>query len=413
MTRAMDSLLVGIDIGTQVTTCVVGELQPDAPLEVVAIGRAASRGISRGNVVDIAATVNGIREAVQQAEQMANCHIRSAYVAIGGAHIHSVQSAGSQALRGREVSNADVLKALESAKAMAIPADQRLLHVLPQEYAIDENDQVRFPVGMVGVRLEVRTHLVLAGQSAAQNLIKCLDMASIPLDELVYSGLASSLAVLTDDEKDRGVLLVDIGAGTCKMMFWRRGAPRWSRVLALGGDHVTNDIVVAFHTAREAAESLKIQYASARQERGGLDDYINVPGMHSEVAPRRLLRGQLTHVVRLRYNEICEMALAALEEAELDGQMLTSVVLTGGSARLDGLKVLAEEVFQKPVRIGAPIGFSGLDDVIHDPANATALGILRHGGRELGGGNPRWKSRLSPFLAKLGRLKTWFRGEFG
>lgn len=413
MTRSMDSLLVGIDIGTQVTTCVVGELRPDAPVDVVAIGQAASRGISRGNVVDIAATVNGIREAVQQAEQMANCHIHSAYVAIGGAHIHSVQSAGSQALRGREVGNVDVVKALESAKAMAIPADQRLLHVLPQEYAIDENDQVRFPVGMVGVRLEVRTHLVLASQSAAQNLIKCLDMASIPLDELVYSGLASSLAVLTEDEKDRGVLLVDIGAGTCKMMFWRRGAPRWSRVLALGGDHVTNDIVVAFHTAREAAESLKIQYASARQERGGLDDYINVPGMHSEVAPRRLLRGQLTHVVRLRYNEICEMVLAALEEAELDGQMLTSVVLTGGAARLDGLKVLAEEVFQKPVRIGAPIGFAGLDDVIHDPANATALGILRHGSRELGGTNPRWKSRLSPLFARLGRLKTWFRGEFG
>lgn len=413
MSRAMDGLLVGIDVGTQSTTCVVGEPRADAPPNILAIGRAPSRGISRGNVVDIAATVAGIREAVQQAEQMANCHIRSAYAAIGGAHIQSVQSAGSQALRGREVSDADVAKALESARAMAIPAEQRLLHVLPQEYAIDENDEVRFPVGMVGVRLEVRTHLVLAGATAAQNLVKCLDTAGLPLDELVYAGLASSLAVLSDDEKDRGVLLVDIGAGTCKMMFWRRGAPRWSRVLALGGDHVTNDIVVAFHTAREAAESLKIQYASAWQERGVMDDYIHVPGMHGEAAPRKLLRGQLTHVVQMRYREICELILAALDEAEIGGQTLTSVVLTGGAARLDGLKVLAEEVFQKPVRIGAPMSFTGLEDVIHDPANATALGILLHGSQELTRVGRRWPSRLSPLMTLAGRLKTWFRGEFG
>lgn len=409
----MDSLLVGVDIGTQSTTCVVGEPRADAAPKVVAIGRAPSRGISRGNVVDIAATVTGIREALQQAEQMANCHIRSVYAAIGGAHIQSVQSSGSQALRGREVSNADVLKALESARAMAIPAEQRLLHVLPQEYAIDENDEVRFPVGMVGVRLEVRTHLVLAGQSAAQNLVKCLDLAGLPLDELVYGGLASSLAVLTDDEKDRGVLLVDIGAGTCKMMFWRRGAPRWSRVLALGGDHVTNDIVVAFHTAREAAEALKIQYASAWQERGAIDEYIHVPGMHSEIAPRKLLRGQLTHVVQMRYREICELILTALDEAEIDAQMLTTVVLTGGGARLDGLKVLAEEVFRKPVRIGVPMHFGGLEDVVHDPANATGLGILLHGSQELQRSGKRWPTRLSPLMALVGRWKTWFRGEFG
>ncbi len=403
-------IIVGLDIGTSKVVAVVGELQDDGQLEVIGFGSHPSKGLKRGVVVNIEATVASIERAVEEAELMAACEIHQVYAGIAGSHVRSLNSHGIVAIRDREVTQSDVDRVIDAARAVAIPADQRILHVLPQEFIIDGQEGIREPIGMSGVRLEARVHMVTGAASAAQNIVKCVQRCGLEVQDIVLEQLASSYAVLTDDEKELGICLVDIGGGTTDIAVFNNGAIRHTAVIPIAGDQVTNDIAISMRTPTQYAEEIKIKYACALSQLANLDETIEVPSV-GDRPPRRLARQTLAEVVEPRYEELFGLIRGELRRSGFEDMIAAGIVLTGGSAKMEGAVELAEEVFHMPVRLGVPQHVRGLGDVVRNPIHSTGVGLLLYGksravrtGIDLSG-TPGMRDAW-------GRVKSWFEGSF-
>ncbi|MCZ6517265.1 MAG: cell division protein FtsA, partial [Gammaproteobacteria bacterium] len=368
-------LIVGLDIGTSKVVAIVGEVQDDGELEVIGFGSQPSRGLKRGVVVNIEATVNSIQRAVEEAELMAGCEIQSVYTGIAGSHIRSLNSHGIVAIRDREVGRSDVERVIDAARAVAIPADQRVIHVLPQEFIIDGQEGIHDPIGMSGVRLEARVHMVTGAASAAQNIVKCVQRCGLEVEDIVLEQLASSYAVLTDDEKELGAALVDIGGGTTDIAVFHDGAIKHTAVIPIAGDQVTNDIAISLRTPTQYAEEIKIKYACALSQLANSDETIEVPSV-GDRPPRRLARQTLGEVVEPRYEELFTLIGNELRRSGFEEMIAAGIVITGGSAKMEGAVELAEEVFHMPVRLGLPQYVRGLGEVVRNPIHATGVGIL-------------------------------------
>ncbi len=404
------SLIVGLDIGTSKVTALVGEYAPGEPIEVIGIGSHESRGLRRGVVVDIDSTVQSIQRAVEEAELMAGCEVRSVYASISGNHVQCRNSQGIAPIRDGEVTYADLDRVLDAAKAVAIPADQRILHAIPREYVLDDSQEgIRNPVGMSGVRLEVHAHLVVCAQSAAANITKCVQRCGLQVDNLVLSSLASSTAVLTPDERELGVVLVDMGAGTTDLAVYVQGAISHTASLPVAGDKVTEDIAHMLRTPTPEAEQIKVRYACALAQMARAEESIQVPSV-GDRPPRRLPRHALAQAVQARYEEIFEMVQAELRRSGFEQHVRAGMVLTGGASKMEGVVELAEEMLQMPVRIGIPQHVSGLGEVTGNPVHATGVGLLLMGSQIE---NPRRSMVPTGKVGGLlGKLSKWFRGEF-
>ncbi len=402
------NLIVGLDIGTSKVVAIVGKITPDRQVEIVGIGSHPSRGLKKGVVVNIESTVQSIQRAVEEAELMAGCQIHSVYAGIAGSHIRSMNSHGIVAIRDKEVTQGDVERVIDAARAVAIPADQKILHVLPQEFIIDSQEGVREPVGMAGVRLEAKVHLVTGAVSAAQNIVKCVRRCGLDVEDIILEQLASSYSVLTEDEKDLGVCLVDIGGGTTDIAVFTEGSIKHTAVIPIAGDQVTNDIAVALRTPTQHAEEIKLKYACALTQLASPEETIEVPSV-GERAPRRLARQTLAEVVEPRYEELLSLIQAELRRSGFEDLCAAGVVLTGGSAKMEGAIELAEEIFHMPVRLGVPQHVSGLVDVVRNPIHATGVGLLIYGHKH--GMDRRPDKRLAPGMKGLwSRMRNWFAG---
>ena len=374
-TTGGEKMYVGLDIGTSKVVAIVGQIGADGGIDVIGIGMHPSRGMRKGVVVDIEATVRSIQRAVEEAELMAGCQVHSVYAGIAGSHIRSLNSQGMVAIREREVMQADIDRVLDAAQAVVIPADQKVLHVLPQEYIVDNQEGVREPMGMSGVRLEARVHLVSCAVNSAQNIEKCVRRCALEVEDIILEQVASSYAVLTDDERELGVCMVDIGGGTTDIAIFVDGAIRHTANIPIAGDQVTNDIAVALRTPKQHADELKIRYACALTQLAGADETIKVPSV-GDRPPRTLSRQNLAEVVEPRYDELFTLIQAEIRRSGFEDMIPGGIVLTGGASRIEGAVDLAEEIFHMPVRLGVPQGVSGLTDVVRNPIYATAVGLL-------------------------------------
>ena len=404
------NLIVGLDIGTSKVACIVGEINPEGDIEVVGLGTHASKGLKKGVVVNLETTVQSIQRAIDEAELMAGCRINSVYAGIAGSHIMSMNSHGIVAIRDKEVSQGDVDRVIDSARAVAIPADQKILHILPQEYVIDRQEGIKEPVGMSGIRLEARVHIVTGAVSAAQNIVKCIRRCGLEVEDIILEQLASSAAVLTDDEKDLGVCLVDIGGGTTDIAVFTDGAIRHTAVIPIAGDQVTNDIAVALRTPTQFAEEIKINHACALTQLASLEDLIEVPSL-GERPIRQISRLNLAEIVEPRYEELLMLVQAELRRSGFEDLIAAGVVICGGSSRVEGLVELAEEIFHVPVRIGMPQAITGLNEVVRNPAYATGAGLLLFGKQQHVHGEHH--GSVGPgFRGMWTRMKSRFTGNF-
>jgi len=408
--RSDRNLLVGLDIGTSKVVAIVGECSPDGSIEVIGIGSHPSRGLKKGVVVNIESTVQSIQRAVEEAELMAGCEIHSVFTGIAGSHVRSLNSHGIVAIRDKEVTHGDVERVIDAAKAVAIPADQKILHVLPQEFIIDNQEGIRDPIGMSGVRLEAKVHIVTGADSAAQNIVKCVQRCGLNVEDIVLEQLASSFAVLTEDEKELGVCLVDIGGGTTDLALFSQGAIRHTAVIPIAGDQVTNDIAVSMRTPTQYAEDIKLRYACALSQLANPDETIEVPSV-GDRPPRRLARQTLAEIVEPRYEELFGLIRDELRRSGFEETIAAGVVLTGGSSKMEGAVELAEEIFHVPVRLGLPQHVAGLLDVVSNPIHATGVGLLLYA-RTNAQGAVAGKASFEGFRSAFERMRTWFQGNF-
>jgi len=402
-------MIVGLDIGTSKVVAIVAEVNADGDIEVVGIGSHPSKGMKKGVVVNIESTVASIQRAVDEAELMAGCQIHSVFVGIAGSHIRSLNSHGIVAIKEQEVAGLDVERVLDAARAVAIPADQKVLHVLPQEYVIDNQEGIKEPQGMSGVRLEAKVHLVTCAVNAAQNIEKCIRRCGLEVEDIILEQLASSYSVLTDDERELGVCLVDIGGGTTDIAIFTEGSIRHTGVIPIAGDQVTNDIAMALRTPSQHAEEIKIRYACALTQLAGADQTIKVPSV-GERPPRDLSRQSLAEVVEPRYDELFTLIQAELRRSGFEDLIPSGIVLTGGTAKMEGAVELAEEIFHMPVRVGYPQSIEGLADIIRNPVYSTAVGLLQYGAR-VGSEGPAARSR-SAEGGWWSRALQWIRESF-
>ena len=407
--KSEKNLIVGLDIGTSKVVAIVGEITDDGNIEIIGIGSHPSRGLKKGVVVNIESTVQSIQRAAEEAELMAGCQIHSVYAGIAGSHIRSLNSHGIVAISEKEVHQSDVERVIDAARAVAIPADQRILHILPQEFIIDNQEGIREPIGMSGVRMEAKVHLVTGAVSAAQNIIKCVRRCGLEVDDIILEQLASSAAVLTDDEKELGVCLVDIGGGTTDIAVFTGGAIRHTAVIPIAGDQVTNDIAVALRTPTLHAEEIKLKYACALTQLAQADETIEVPSVGDRPA-RRLARQTLAEVVEPRLEELFTLVQTELRRSGFEDLIAAGVVLTGGSSKMEGAVELAEEIFHMPVRLGFPQYVGGLVDVVRNPIYSTGVGLLLFGLRHRNG--PKSERKLKSRLGALERMRSWFQGNF-
>ena len=411
MSRRSDrNLLVGLDIGTSKVVSIVGEMAVDSSIEVIGIGSHPSRGLKKGVVVNIESTVQSIQRAVEEAELMAGCEIHSVYAGIAGSHVRSLNSHGIVAIRDKEVTGGDVDRVIDAAKAVAIPADQKILHVLPQEFIIDNQEGIRDPIAMSGVRLEAKVHIVTGADSAAQNIVKCVQRCGLHVEDIVLEQLASSFAVLTDDEKELGVCLVDIGGGTTDLAVFASGAIRHTAVIPIAGDQVTNDIAVSMRTPTQYAEDIKLRYACALSQLANPDETIEVPSV-GDRPPRRLARQTLAEIVEPRYEELFALIREELRRSGFEEAIAAGVVITGGSAKMEGAVELAEEIFHMPVRLGVPQHVSGLVEVVSNPIHSTGVGLLLYA-RANTQGVLREKPIYGGVKTAVDRMRAWFQGNF-
>jgi cell division protein FtsA len=415
MTKKSDrDLIVGLDIGTSKVVAIVAapipNTGPNEPkLEIIGIGIHPARGMKKGVVVNIESTVQSIQRAVEEAELMAGCQIHSVYAGIAGSHIRSLNSHGTVAIKDKEVTPGDIERVLDAAKAVHFPGDQQLLHVMPQEYIIDNQEGIREPIGMSGVRLEAKVHLITGAVSAAQNITKCIERCGLSVDGIILEQMASSYSVLEHDEKELGVCLVDIGGGTTDIAIFIDGAIRHTAVIPIAGDQVTNDIAVALRTPTQYAEEIKMKYACALTQLAHEGETIEVPSV-GDRPPRQLARQTLAEVVEPRYEELLMLVQAELRRSGFEELLAAGVVLTGGSSKMEGVIELAEEVFHLPVRLGLPQHVGGLVDVIKNPIHATGVGLLLFGNEEEGVHSEEQNN--SGIKSMLARMKSWFQGNF-
>lgn len=403
------NLIVGLDIGTSKVVALVGEVTAEGGIEVIGLGSHKSTGLKKGVVVNIESTVQSIQRAVEEAELMAGCRIHSVYAGIAGSHIRSLNSHGIVAIRDREVLPLDLERVIDAAQAVAIPADQKVLHILPQEYLVDDQEGVKKPLGMSGVRLEAKVHLVTCAVNAMQNIEKCIRRCGLDVDDVILEQLASSYAVLTEDEKDLGVCLVDIGGGTTDIAIFTDGAIRHTGVIPIAGDQVTNDIAMALRTPTPNAEELKVKYACALASLARPEETIKVPSV-GDRPPRDLSRQALAEVVEPRYEELFNLVQAELRRSGFEELLAGGIVLTGGTSKMEGVVDLAEEIFHMPVRLGAPQSVAGLSDIVSNPIYATGVGLLQYGLAQESEGRKRSRRRTEESF--IDRLKGWFQGQF-
>jgi cell division protein FtsA len=404
------NMLIGLDIGTSKVVAIVGEINDDGGIEIIGLGSHPSHGLKKGVVVNIESTVQSIQHAIEEAELMAGCEINSVYAGIAGSHIRSLNSHGIVAIREREVTSGDLDRVIDAARAVAIPADQRVLHILPQEFIVDEQEGIRDPIGMSGVRLEAKVHLVTGAVGAAQNIIKCIQRCGLEVDDIILEQLASSYSVLTEDEKELGVCLVDIGGGTTDIAVFSEGAIRHTAVIPIAGDQVTNDIAVALRTPTQYANEIKIKYACALRQLANPEETIEVPSV-GDRPPRKLSRQTLAEVVEPRYEELLNLVHAELRRSGFEEIIAAGVVLTGGSSKMEGVIDLAEEIFHAPVRLGLPQYISGLSDVVSNPIHATGVGLLLFGNQHRNNGTSHIMKEGS-FKGVFEQMKSWFQGNF-
>jgi cell division protein FtsA len=410
MNRDSKDLIVGLDIGTSKVVAVVAEMQPDGRYEIVGLGQHESKGLKKGVVVNIEATVASIQRTLEEAELMVDCKIRNVYTGIAGSHIRSFNSIGMVAIKDKEVTDADVARVIETAKAVNIPTDQQILHVLPQEFIIDGQEDIREPIGMSGVRLDVKVHIVTGAVSAAQNIIKCVRRCGLEVQDLILQPLASSTAVLTQDEKELGVALVDIGGGTTDIAIFTGGSIRHTAVIPIAGDQITNDIAMALRTPTPDAEEIKLRHGIAKQVLADPADKIEVPGI-GDRGPRSLSRQALAAVIEPRVEELFSLVQQVIRESGYEELLSSGVVITGGTSLLPGMTELGEDIFLKPVRLGVPEYSGGLADVVRTPRFATALGLLEEARMQRLRGR-KVAEQSGSFKETLRRMKEWFLGNF-
>lgn len=405
-----NKMIVGLDIGTSKVVAIVGAITPEGELEVVGLGSHRSSGLKKGVVVNIESTVQSIQRAIEEAELMAGCQIHSVYAGIAGSHIRSLNSHGIVAIKDREVFPQDLDRVIDAAQAVAIPADQKILHILPQEFLIDEQEGVKEPLGMSGVRLEAKVHLVTCAVNAAQNIEKCIRRCGLEVEDIILEQLASSYAVLTEDEKELGVCVVDIGGGTTDIAIFTEGAIRHTGVIPIAGDQVTNDIAMALRTPTPHAEEIKIKYACALAKLAGPDETIKVPSV-GDREPRDLSRQALAEVVEPRYDELFTLVQAELRRSGFEDLIAAGIVLTGGTSKMEGVIELAEEIFHMPVRLGAPQNIRGLKDIVNNPIYSTGVGLLLYAVKQQQEGRSISHVRESDD-SWFGRLKRLFQSHF-
>ncbi|MBX6317602.1 cell division protein FtsA [Pigmentiphaga sp.] len=410
MTRETKDLIVALDIGTSKVVAVVAEMLPEGRFEVLGLGQHESRGMRKGVVVNIETTVNSIQRALEEAELMADCKIRDVFTGIAGSHIRSFNSSGMVAIKDKEVTAADVARVIETAKAINIPTDQQVLHVLTQEFIVDGQEDIREPIGMSGIRLEVRVHIVTGAVSAAQNIVKCVRRCGLEVQDLILQPLASSLACLTPDEKELGVALVDIGGGTTDIAIFTGGAIRHTAVIPIAGDQITGDIAAALRTPTPDAEEIKLRYGVAKQVLASPDDRIEVPGL-GDRGPRQLSRQALGAVIEPRVEELFTFVQQVIRESGYDELLSSGIVLTGGTSQMPGIVELAEDIFLKPVRLGVPEYSGSLADVVRSPRFSTVMGLLAEARmqRMRGRKAAQQTGNVSQIFA---RMKEWFLGNF-
>ncbi|MBM93857.1 MAG: cell division protein FtsA [Legionellales bacterium] len=408
MKKSDPGLIAALDIGTTKVVCLIGRVldsDAQAVLEIVGIGSHPASGMKRGVVVNIESTVRAISEAIKSAEQAASTTIRAAYAGIAGSHIRSMNSHGIVAIRQQEVSHADIDRVIEAARAVAIPADQQILHVLPQEFFVDNQDGIRDPIGMSGVRLEAKTHIVTGSVSAAQNIIKCVERSGVQVNDVILEQLASSQAVLTEDEKELGVCLVDIGGGTTDIAVFVDGAIRHSAVIPIAGNQVTNDLAVALRISTADAEAIKLTQSSVSLNGADANTVMEVSGIADEHTQAVSLQ-TIADVVRARYEELFQMIELELRRSGLHEALAAGIVFTGGGSKVAQGMSLAESIFNMPVRIAAPQSLLGIDEDIRRPEYATAVGLMLYGHQQMKQGitvcdgmNERiWMRRLKQWL---------------
>jgi cell division protein FtsA len=409
MAKEYKDLIVGLDIGTAKVMVVVAEVLANGELKLAGLGVAPSNGIKRGVVVNIDATVQSIQQALKEAELMADCKITRVYTGITGSHIRGINSSGMVAIKDREVSAADVARVVETAKAINISTDQRLLLVEPQEFIIDGQD-VKEPIGMSGIRLEAKVHIVTGAQSAAENIIKCVRRCGLEVEQLMLNPLASSLSVLTEDERELGVALVDIGAGTTDVAIFTNGAIRHTSVIPIAGDLITSDIAMALRTPTKDAEDIKVESGYAKQLLADSESQVEVPGL-GDRGPRMLSRQALAGVIEPRVEEIFSLVHQVMRESGFEEMLSSGIVLTGGSCVMPGMVELGEDIFLKPVRRGIPKYSNALSDMVAQPRAATVMGLLEDARlARLRGFKVAQKN--GSMKTALGQVKDWFVGNF-
>jgi cell division protein FtsA len=408
MNSKRENLIVGLDIGTTKICAIVGAMT-DEGLDIVGIGTSPSRGLRKGVVINIESTVTAIRKAIQEAELMAGCEIKAVFAGIAGGHIKGINSQGVIAIKNREVTNEDVRRVIDAAKAMAIPMDREVIHILPQEFIIDDQDGIKEPLGMSGVRLEARVHIVTGAVASAQNIVKSCQKGGVDVGDIVLEQLASAEAVLTTDEKDLGVALVDIGGGTTDIAIFVDGAIKHTSVLSLGGNHLTNDIAVGLRTPMTEAEKIKQTSGCCLTSQVGKDETIEVPSVGGR-EPRVLSRQLLAEILEPRVEELFTLVNREIVKSGYEDLIASGVVLTGGSAILPGMPELAEQIFNLPVRRGTPTDIGGLTDVVNSPVYATGVGLVKYGSRNMQTRNfVIGQENLFDRVAR--RMREWF-GEF-
>ena len=408
--RENKRLIVGLDIGTSKIAAIVAEIMPDGGFEIIGMGSHPSRGLKKGVVVNIETTVSAIQRAVEEAELMADCKIRDVFTGIAGSHIKSFNSQGMVAIKDKEVAQTDIDRVIDTAKAVQIPNDQQILHILNQEFVIDGQEDVREPLGMSGVRLEVKVHIVTGAVSAAQNIIKCVRRCGLEVSDLILQPLASVMAVISEDEKELGVCLVDIGGGTTDMTVFTHGAIRHTAVIPIAGDQITNDIAMALRTPTKDAEEIKERFGCALSQLADPQEMVEVPGL-GDRASRQLSRKTLAEVIEPRVEELYSLVQSELRRSGYEELLSSGIVITGGSSIMRGMVELGEEIFHMPVRVGKPGYAGGLAEVVRHPRYSTAVGLVlagiqQHRNRE------HARLQAGTFQQVMERMKSWFTGNF-
>jgi cell division protein FtsA len=402
------NLIVGLDMGTSKVKAVVGEILDDGGISVVGVGTQSAKGMDKGGVNDLNLLVQSVQRAVGEMELMADCRVSSVFMSISGRHVKCQNESGMVPINNQEVTADDVDNVVHAARSVPIALERRLLHVLPQEFTIDVQEGIKNPIGMSGVRMEAKAHIITCADDMAKNLVKCVERCELNADQMIFSALASSYAVLTDDEKELGVCVVDIGGGTMDMVIYTDGAIRHTAVIPVAGNQITSDIAKIFRTPLNHAEDIKVNYACALRDMVSMEEQIQVPSVGGRPA-RMMSRHTLAEVIEPRYQELFELIHDEIRSSGLEEQIAAGIVLTGGSAKMEGAVEFAEELFQMPVRVGVPIGIKGLSEYVEDASFATVVGLLQYG-KESMQAKAANKSRSSEGIWH--RIQSWFKGEF-